>query len=374
MDDFGPFLQIIHISDLHVVDPRSPNAASVRSRIRSLRDISTNLAEWIDDGTAPHDPQAVLLFKEFLDEFLRLPPWDKCKTWLVDTGDLTSLGDADSLELGRSYLAELVSACPQFASIYGNHDAWPGKIPLVAGATAIAEQWKILVGHDYVIALPRCPLSIDIPHGSGQIQLYSVDSVIHDRWRNTQAEGEISEAQLEFLRGLVDENYDPKRHDLRILAVHHPIHYPPPRPPHLMAMRNDDKVAKALDTPSQKGAYPLVHLVLSGHTHSLYPAQAALPPEPYLCTHAPLQSNQVQLIVGSLMQLDRYNKRKGWPHQCQILRFYSSNSKPSILAVERLLAARQSGFEYKGTGIGPYKIVPVSPYGREFAEEISFAV
>ncbi len=374
MDDFGPFLQIIHISDLHVVDPRSPDAANVRGRVRGLRSIWSNLAEWIDDGTAPHDPQAVPLFKEFLDEVITDPAWAKCKTWLVDTGDLTSLGDAGSLDLGRSYLAEFVRACPQFASIYGNHDAWPGKIPLLAGAAAIAEQWKVLLGRDYVVALPRCPLSIDIPHGSGQVQLYSVDSVIHDRWRNTQAEGEISDAQLEALQGLVDQNYDPKRHDLRILAVHHPIHYPPPRPPHLMAMRNDDKVAKALDTPSTKGAYPLVHLVLSGHTHFLYPAHAALPPQPHLCMHGPLQSNQVQLVVGTLMQLDRYDKRHGWPHQCQILRFYCSNSKPSILAVERLLAARQSGFGYRGVGIGPYKIVPINANSRQIAEEISFAV
>jgi hypothetical protein len=141
-----------------------------------------------------------------------------------------------------------------------------------------------------------------------------------------------------------------------------------------MAMRNDYEVATALDTRSQNGAYPLVHLVLSGHTHSLYPAHAALPLEPCLCAHAPLQSNQVQLVVGSLMQLDRYNKRNGWPHQCQILRFYFSDSRPSILAVERLLAARQSGLEYKGTGIGPYKIVPVSAYRRRLAEEITFAV
>jgi hypothetical protein len=374
MDDFGPFLQIIHISDLHVVDPRSPNAAGVRSRIRGLRSISTNLAEWIDDGTAPHDPQAVSLFKDFLDEITTRPPWDKCKTWLIDTGDLTSLGDAGSLDLGRSYLAEFVSACPQFASIYGNHDAWPGKIPLLARGIAIAQQWKVLVNHGYVVALPRCPLRTEIPHGSGQVQLYFVDSVIHDRWRNTQAEGEIPDAQLEALQGLVDQNYHPKRHDLRILAVHHPIHYPPPRPPHLMAMRNENKIAKMLDTTSPGGAYPLVHLVLSGHTHSLYPTQGALPSEPFLCKHAPLQSNQVQFVIGTLLQLDRYNKREGWPHQCQILRFYCSNSKPSILSVERLLAARQSGLQYKGVGIGPYKIVPISPESEQVAEEISFVV
>src|ERR1700751_2117530 len=104
------------------------------------------------------------------------------------------------------------------------------------------------------------------------------------------------------------------------------------------------------------------------------PTQGALPSEPFLCKHAPLQSNQVQFVIGTLLQLDRYNKREGWPHQCQILRFYCSNSKPSILSVERLLAARQSGLQYKGVGIGPYKIVPISPESEQVAEEISFVV
>jgi 3',5'-cyclic AMP phosphodiesterase CpdA len=373
VDDFKPFLQIVHISDLHVTDPKSPHAARVRSRIRKWRRVSAGFANWLEEGTSPHDALAVAQFADFLRELVKDPLWAGCETWLLDTGDLTSLGDAESFRLGRHYLASLTRICPKVASIYGNHDAWPGEPPLLARRKAIGEQWKVVVNQGYRVATARCALRANIPHGRGQVQLYFVDSVIHDRWRNGWALGEISQTQLRDLQGVVDQDYDPERFDLRILAVHHPIHYPPPRPAMAMVMRNDNQVAATLDTKSPAGAYPLMHLVLSGHTHSLYPDQGALPTQASLCVHNPLQS-QVQLVVGTLMQLDRYETRAGWPHQCQILRFYYSPSDSALVSLERLLAARQSGSRYRGAGIGPYKIVPVPPLSHETAEEITFAL
>jgi 3',5'-cyclic AMP phosphodiesterase CpdA len=374
MDDFKPFLQIVHISDLHVIDPKSTDAAAVRGRIRRLRGISTGIADWISDGTAPHDPLAVPLFGEFLAELATDKVWANCTTWLVDTGDLTSLGDGNSFRLGRSYMKEFVQVFPDFGSTYGNHDAWPGILPLFATSAAITGQTKVLLANHFAVASPRHSLSMAIPHGAGQVQLYFADSVIHDRWRNTLALGEVPRSQLDAFQKLVDKHFLPARHDFRILAIHHPVHYPPPRPSHQMVLRNDQKVAEALDTTSPAGTYPLVHLVLSGHTHSLYPLHGKLPAQPDRCIHPPLGSTQCQLVVGSLMQLDRYDKRLAWPHQCQILRLYSSKTKPSVLSVERLLAARQAGENYRGTGIGPYKFVPVPPSHGQFTEEITFPV
>jgi hypothetical protein len=206
----------------------------------------------------------------------------------------------------------------------------------------------------YPVATPQLLLRQLIPHGRGEIQLYSADSVIHDLWYNTLARGEVGDPQLYDLKNLVDANFSDKRRDLRILIVHHPVHYPPRRPGFQMSMKNDSDVAKFLDTPRPNGVYPLVHLVLSGHTHYLYPRHGQLPSEPSLCNHPDLGDAECQFVVGSLMQLDKNGRRQAWPHQCEVLRFYYSDRDPAVISVDRFLAARQSGTDQRGAGIGPY--------------------
>ena len=375
MEHFKPFLQLVHISDLHVGDATSLPMGTVRDLIRKLkRRVSTGLASLISDGTAPHDPLAVSLFKEFLEEIVQDPEWKDCTTWLVDTGDLTSLGDQPSLNLGIQHLNEFKTVCPKFASIYGNHDGWPGKLPAFSALVDIQAQPSKITALGYSVATPQIALSQLITHGGGEIQLYSADSIILDLWQNSLARGEVVASQLEALKNLVDANYSADRRDFRILVVHHPVHYPPPRPRFQMAMRNDSHVAKVLDTPSRKRAYPLVHLVLSGHTHYCYPPHGEMPSEPSLCNHADLGHAQCQFVVGSLMQLDRHGKRLGWPHQCEVLRFYYSDQDPTVVSIDRLLGARQSDGKRRGTGIGPYKFVPLPRDSSKFAEEITFYV
>lgn len=375
MDDFKPFLQIVHISDLHVGDPTSPVMGNVRDWIRILKKrVSRGLANLISDGTAPHDPLAVSLFKTFLEETVKDPDWKDCTTWLVDSGDLTSLGDRASLNLGIRHLKEFARVCPQFASIYGNHDAWPGKLPAFSALVDVQAQPAKMKALGYPAATPQLLLRQLIPHGTGEIQLYSADSVIHDLWYNTWARGEVGDPQLNDLKNLVDANFSDKRRDLRILIVHHPVHYPPRRPRFQMSMKNDSDVATFLDMPRQNGAYPLVHLVLSGHTHYFYPRHGQLPSEPSLCNHPDLGDAECQFVVGSLMQLDKNGRRQGWPHQCQVLRFYYSDRDPAVISVDRLLAARQSGTDRRGTGIGPYNFVPLPQDSNKFTEEITFSI
>jgi hypothetical protein len=372
MDDFTPFLQIVHISDLHVTDPKSKEAVAVRGEIRNMRGrLPPSIVTAIEDGTAPHDPTAIGLFSEFLKELISMDPtWSACKTWLVDTGDLTSLGDPQSLALGSRFLAELGKLCPDLASIYGNHDAWPGKFPGRAAKADVASQQKLLSKLKYNVDSPKLALEANVPNG-GVVHLYVLDSISHNRWRNLRAIGEVSDQQLTELATLVDQNYRPDQRQFRVLALHHPIHYPPPRPSLQMSLRNDRRVASVLDTPSPTGAYPLAHLVLSGHTHVLYPQHGTLPSQPSLCLHPHLGDEQCQLVVGSLMQLDKYERRGSWPHQCEILRLYYSPTNDSVLLIERLVAARQAGPDYRGTGIGPYRFVMSS---QTVAEEMTFTL
>ncbi|HSS20663.1 MAG TPA: metallophosphoesterase [Pyrinomonadaceae bacterium] len=376
MDDFKPFLQIVHISDLHVSDPKSAEAAGLRNWIRKLRKVLPDeIMKLIEDGTAPHDQLAVGLFKRFLTEITSNDPdWAQCKTWLLDTGDLTSLGDQNSLKLGKFYLGELKKVCPEQAGVYGNHDAWPGKFPAWAASSDFDDQKKVLAGQDYTVGSPGLALTVPIPHGHGDVRLFFVDSIKHDRINNTLALGEVGTPQLGAFRTLVDLNYQADRRDLRILAVHHPVHYPPPRSSFQMSMKDDANVAKEIDTPAPNGPYPLAHLVLSGHTHYLYPQHGSLPLQPSKCIHPDLGDDECQFVVGTLMQLDKYDLRGRWPHQCVVLRLYYSPSDPSVLLMERLLAARQTGLEYRGTGFGPYGFVPLQNNAGEIAEEITFTL
>lgn len=373
MDDFTPFLQIVHISDLHVIDPKSPNAVGLRGSIRKLRNYFRwpQVIEFIEDGIAPHDPLAIRQFKLFLEQITsKESGWSQCETWLVDTGDLTSLGDQESLKLGGQFITDLKKHCTHSASIYGNHDAWPGKLPAWATKSDIAAQKTALSTLNYNVDTPCLALRIAIPGGNGEVQLYLVDSVIHDRWRNFRALGEVSDVQLKDLTQLIDNNYEQGKNYFRILGVHHPVHYPRPRSSVQMCMQNDSEVAKVLDTPTTKGAYPLAHLVLSGHTHFLFPEHGQLPSQPQSCLHPDLGTYQCQFVVGTLMQLDRYNKRGKYPHQCEVLRFYCSQSNPPVLSIERLFAARQATDE-RGSGFGDYLFVEE---GDKMEEEITFTV
>ncbi|MEA2203245.1 MAG: hypothetical protein QOE77_21 [Blastocatellia bacterium] len=371
MDDFKPFLQIVHISDLHVTDPRSPNAVTVRQAIRKLsKYFPSSFVKWLIEGVAPHDRRAVGLFKTFLGEITaKDKAWSKCKTWLVDTGDLTSLGDKESLKLGREFLDDLAKVCPDIASIYGNHDAWPGKLPFWLADSDIEAQKLRLKTLKYRVADAGLALQTPIPNGSGEVQLYFVDSISHDWWPNLRAQGEVTNPLLEALQSVVDQNYQRDRKDFRILAVHHPVHYPPSRPHFSMSMKNDTDVAATLDRQSPNGAYPLAHLVLSGHTHSLYPEHGKLPSQPSLCLHPDLGDDECQFVVGSLMQLDWYGRRGQWPHHCEVLRMYYSESEKSVLLMERLVAARLARADDRGVGIGKYRFVSTAD---KLEEDIAF--
>lgn len=373
MEDFTPFLQIIHISDLHVTDPKSPDAAAIRGSMRNLRkSLPKSIAEDIEDGLLPHDPLAVVLFKDFADRITNQDPkWSKCRTWLLDTGDLTCLGDEESFDLGQAYLDQLTAICSERALLYGNHDAWPGKLPLWVAKRTLQKQASKLTKRKYTVGTAGLALEADIPKGGGRVQLFFLDSIVHDRWHNWRALGKVGTPQMDALKALVDKDYQQGRCDFRILAVHHPVHFPK-RPRLRMSMSDDADVAKVLGERSDNGAYPLAHLVLSGHTHFLFPKHGELPLQPSSCMHPDLGSDQCQFVVGTLMQLDRFSKRPEYPHQCEVLRLYYLERDPSVLMIERLLAARQSGNDYRGTGIGPYQFVTLKKSQNKKEEPITF--
>jgi hypothetical protein len=348
-----------------------------------MRQISRRIHGWpllaplyreIINGTAPHDRFAPYLFEDFLKRITTEDPeWSALPTWLICTGDITTFGDGASLLEGKRWLERFAQHVKATLWLYGNHDAWPGTLPLFASHDIASHQAQLAV---YCKSWPTNPLREPFYDSTGnlvgEVQLYGLDSILHSAWQNTWARGEIEQELLKNFATDIDKNAS-GAHDLRILATHHPIHYPA-SPIYQMVMRNATHVARKLEEGSPEGLKPIVHLVLSGHTHALFPKLQELPPNSRECEHNDLGYDQCQFIVGTLMQLDKFQQRGDWPHQCEILRIYRSISVRDIIRLERRLAGRiTGGIHGRGQGIGDYRFATAllsGPFGEVVEKEV----
>src|SRR5258707_15759104 len=97
--NYLPLLQIVHITDLHVV---APSARTFASRYRvAMRYLPQRIRDKIEGSSAPHDRNALQKFAEFLPRVVREGEgWDETPVWIIDTGDLTGYGDRGSLQEG----------------------------------------------------------------------------------------------------------------------------------------------------------------------------------------------------------------------------------------------------------------------------------
>lgn len=333
------------------------------------------------EGTLEHDATAVRAFEAFLSGLRAgdsswfgpgAPP-----TWLVDSGDATVFGDKASMEEahGRLNRWQAVLGASDVLSVYGNHDAWPGAHPAMfagPGFEARAELQRTQIGeftpwqpHRWLSPLVAAPSS-----GIG-IELYGLDSVLFGLWDSVRAVGSIPAEAIDALQAAIRARDDPSRRMLRILVTHHPVSYPYARAERRkfgvisqMELLGRDEVARQLANDSEAhsaaGRVPLVHLVLSGHTHLGLPGQG-LPRNVKEVIQPPLGGRQMQLVGGPLLLVrDRrqvleeigaqpvLRARKGFAQQYvfegnqqfQILRFYQDSDTPDGLWLERTVCAR----------------------------------
>lgn len=389
--DLEAFLHIVHVSDMHCKSGASEvdiaTEGKVRWTIRQLRRVGRGV--WADqleqrweNGLAGHDPLAHDRMCEFLSAFAGHPEFAGVETWLLDTGDLSTLGDEASLRTALGWLDDYAAILGATARLvlHGNHDAWPGRFPMAAGRKEIQSQ-QVALRQLLDKTWPDTSVHTAIPHSSARLRLNAINSTTGDRMANTFARGVVDmdppwpsflgHNQLERLAKQMQQGFPADRatRDFRILALHHPVHYPPPRPSRQMSLRNDGEVADALAAFSAKKRGLLAHLVLSGHTHETYPVRGALPPTSTGQRYMPLYEGQLQLIAGSLSQLPRHAERAKFadedfiPQQCQILSFFTSpaSSRQGRLLMERRVVGR--------SGAGPYKFLP-SPGGGAGVEAV----
>lgn len=347
MDGVIPLAQIIHISDLHVCqdyDDRRMIAREARLgrlALARLRGLGRDLIERFDvggwhEGTLDHDAGAEGAFGSFLDDLETVyPAWfTEAKgaglpsTWLVDTGDLTTFGDAGSLRAGHAKLEDWehrVKGC-RLRSLFGNHDAWPGTQPAIfafeGAAGRIDEQrrrvggWQKWRSEDW-----RAPLvspEVADPWRAGQrirVELYAINSVLFDWSSNLRAVGEVDEGEYAALLGAIRERQKTgTARALRLLALHHPVAFPfelkHARVAQLaylarqMCLLGADAFLERLrnegGADAVAGTTPYVHILLGGHTHAGFPG-ARLPDTAKEAYQGRLGPKQLQLTAGPLM-------------------------------------------------------------------------
>ena len=325
-----PVLQIVHISDLHFhVGPAPQHDQLVRRVIAAVLAVSPKRGQWLleywEDGRAGHALDALVAFECFLTggplptEPPGTPQYSSgnsvlkgasIPTWLVDTGDLASVGDDASVQGEIDWVDRMATlmGARETIRLYGNHDAWPEKFPFISSKKTIALHRTQFRNKHFPAAWPPVyPKSIALGSTGNRIDLYGMNSVIHDRTLNTRAHGQIkvdphwgglgSKDQLPELRGsIAQRSKTVAGRAFRILLSHHPVHYPPPAPSWTMSLRDASGVARQLINSGGGSIGPLAHLVLSGHTHQLYPSHGALPPNAGTPHHPPLGLQQLHKI------------------------------------------------------------------------------
>jgi len=355
-ENLEPLLQIIHITDMHVVQScYSHKLKALLKIISKVHEVMNSkginlktllfLKRKLEIDTAPHFPFAAMDFEDFIESItIKEPVWSQLTTWLVFTGDLTTFGDDSSLHHGKLYLDKFSKNCKNFY-LYGNHDEWPGDFPFFAKKDILHHHAK-LIKDWFPIPCPHFPISKKLPGDNGEIQLYCLNTPVYSYIGNSLAFGRINLHYRKQLAELIKQNTKPNQHILRILVTHHPIDY--------------NSNAKILPIGDLLGAnrvlYDIsndIHLILSGHTHETYP-------DSFDNIH---RSKPLQLVIGSLMQYDKYKIRGDYPHQCQIIRIYYSPSNPSQIVIKRLLAAR-----HRRTSFG-YEFVSITK-SNKISEEI----
>ena len=169
-------------------------------------------------------------------------------------------------------------------SLYGNHDAWPGTLPgLLPGSIAAQrthlgalDEWN---PGDWLAS----PLSVALPGGDANIESSPSTASARARQRYTccgkdrrKCDGVAGRSNAGLQGG--------GNARLRILAMHHPLGVPWEDSEvraagvfSAMKLLKDEERTRRLhnDKNDPVDFGPLVHLVLSGHTHLAHPATAS---------------------------------------------------------------------------------------------------
>jgi hypothetical protein len=321
-------IRIVHISDLHLFVDADGNARPWSDRevlVRTFCRAGTysKAVAGLAAGFNTHYGPALTALLDALDGLVSAAAVAEQPLIVVQTGDVSTFGASPHGSVTfpewtywvHKVAAPLRERIAAWIDLHGNHDAWPGTLPLFAFWRARRAVRELRA--DY---LPeRLPRRVDVRFGPHRLDLYLVDTVCAAADANTLALGDLA-TDCDARDVKPDEPYPlSKSFDpldelqvlesrapelpaggriVRALVMHHPPHY--------FDKRNRD--GKPTGHPLTEGVLAgadelgtlLVEspfeLVIAGHRHAVDPALAGPRAQP------PLPRDTLQLVCGSPTQ------------------------------------------------------------------------
>lgn len=376
--DYEPILQLVHYSDMHIVGPQ------FLAQQLAFQRMAHQLPVGLRQGVEGHDPGALQDFEIFVRDCVALDrEWAGRPVWLVDTGDGTTFGDDDSLNLWlntwtpRFKFAAAANGVAEnrHVCLYGNHDAWPGHHPLVRPASMEQHRDDLRLRPAFNVTLPTAPVTTALDGAGAQVQLYVLNAVDHTLALNVLALGRLTEDRY-WLQGpiptqapvnqLVQEIARAKvgrsGNDLRILAMHYPVPAAAtPTDRATMILSNRKSFGRAMEASGTPNA-PLVHMLLGGHTHRAFPVPGQQPQALCSTELPPLARGVVQGIAGSLSQTplkgyvpmpDAFHPEAceaQYPQKFSVYRIWRRRANAREVLIQRTLIGRPKN--------GPFAAIP----------------
>jgi hypothetical protein len=369
-------IQLVHLSDVHFGPEQPGSAAIARGMLEGASErLGRLIVDAVKQGLCGHAPYALhQLVKSILTNATGT---DWRPTRVLMTGDLSTWGDDASIKSTLRLLREIAGDTGDPFVIYGNHDVWPGRpwqrngFPLFATDDELNQRRTRLrkdAAYPFTGDWPLGPFErITMPSGR-TLALYSLNTIMHDSLPNALAAGHVRSDRYWEGSALADQLIEFERRarehaDVSLMLTHHPAHDPVPWPqgespgvlshvvaPVWHALRNSDAVGEMLGARHPTTGLPFAHVVLSGHTHEVFPPFGKLPEVPPTGEgrHGLLKDQQVQMTVGTASQMGLGKKAH---EQCwQLLRIYEETDPPQLIIERSVFARTGRTSEYKPKG------------------------
>lgn len=315
--------RIVHLTDLHLFvddlgNPRSTyEEMPYRRLIRFFARLLGRSLAGIENGLNHHSDEALTAL---LDTLADLAGKSRREPLIIaQCGDVEAyggrLGNSNIFDFpGFDFFDAQVKGLnvDAFVTIYGNHDLWPGTIPILR-PTKIRRVLPELKSRAFFDS--QIPDRVELNGNHCRIELYRIRTANSSSLLNTLAAGKIRDhlpkGMANYKQSLgrdplaeLDElcNVNSGKPVVRVLVMHHPPHFFAAtgtlRDLTEGALTNADDFAKR-----QMNAVNPIHLIIAGHRHLPDPAPSVvLHPGRGGQAQLPLPAKVVQLVAESPTQ------------------------------------------------------------------------